>query len=170
MNNQSKPEFKMQLGHHTHYLRAFDLLIQMGYECPEKPFSCQYLYTHSDGSIGVDYFDVDGADTSSPNSALGYFKAHNNKEITLDELEFLALHKRVWDEAPESAFVWERIHSGKCVWHCRDASGQSFDKKAPNFSDSVRNSLWRDLGKQAESDRIKAGLDQELKKRNIVLI
>lgn len=170
MSNQIKPEFKIQLGHHTQYLHAFDLLIQMGYECQDKPDTCQFLYAYSDGRVGVDYFDVEGADTSSPNSALGYFQVHKNKEITLSELEFLALHKRVWDKAPERAFVWERFPNGKCVWHCRDSSNQSYDKKAPNFPESVRNSLWRDLEKQAESDRVKAGIDDELKKRNIILI
>lgn len=74
----------------------------------------------------------------------------------------------IWNQASVDAYHWEQFPNGKCVWHCRDNSGQTFSRKAPNF-DIVRKSLWRDAEKQKEADQIKVNIDNRLAKLNIVL-
>lgn len=86
-----KDAIKIQLKSHNEYLEAFSLMIALGYYNDLKPHSCQFLYGHANGCLGVDYFDPEGADLNSPNSCIGYFKRHENKEVTLAELRNMAL-------------------------------------------------------------------------------
>lgn len=67
--------------------------------------------------------------------------------------------------APIHCFAWERLPSGKCIWHCRK-DGKSFDKKAPNI-ETEKNTLWRDPEKKKEADKIKADLSKNLSRLNI---
>lgn len=74
----------------------------------------------------------------------------------------------IWEKAPLDAFHWERLPSGKCIWHCKSANGKSRTVKAPDMP-IKETSLWRDAAKQKEADTIKLKLKQELEDRNIVL-
>lgn len=162
LSNTAKPEFKIQLNNHNQYLRAWGLLEKMGYYCDATPYTAQYLYCYSDGHIGVDYFDVEGVDTSKPESAYGHYTNHKNPEISLDDLVDLAAYHEIWTKAPADAYHWERLPNGKCVWHCRSAENAlTTDKKAPNFNCS-RNTSWRDPKKQNEADRINSGVNSRL--------
>ncbi len=84
-----KQALKIKLANHSEFQQAWGALIKLGYHwggnCTE-PCTAPYLYTYEDGGILADFFDVEGADLSSPNSAFGYFNTHGNKEITLDGL------------------------------------------------------------------------------------
>jgi hypothetical protein len=82
---------KIKLGNHAQFLEACDAFMKLGYHWDSNvPCTAPYLYSYSDGRILADFFDVEGADLSSPNSADGYFNAHEHKEITLDELKIMA--------------------------------------------------------------------------------
>ncbi|OTG87924.1 hypothetical protein [Acinetobacter sp. ANC 3813] len=87
---EDKKDIKIRLESHAQYLEAWDLMVKLGYESDLKPHACQFLYGHANGRLGVDYFDVEGADLSSPNTAEGYFVRHDNKEVTLGELREMA--------------------------------------------------------------------------------
>ena len=171
MNNLvEKNDLKIKLESHSKFKKAWNAFIGLGYHwggnCTE-PCTAPYLYTYEDGRILADYFDVEGADLLSPNSALGYFNAHENKEVKLDELIEMSTRYSIWNKAPDEAWVWERFPNGKCVWHCRK-DGKSFDKKAPNFK-TERNTLWRDLEKQKEADAINLNLSKSLGELNILI-
>lgn len=73
----------------------------------------------------------------------------------------------IWSQAPLEAFHWERLPSGKCIWHCR-TDEKSFSKKAPDF-EIEQNSLWRDADKQKDADQMRACINTQLSKLNIVL-
>jgi len=170
MQSSTKQNLKIKLKNHAEFLKAQDAFIKLGY-CwggnGSEPCTAPYLYSDSDGHILADFFDVEGADLSSPNSAFGYFANHKNREVSLDELTVLATHHVVWNNAPPEAFHWERLPNRKCIWHCH-SDGRSFNKKAPNFK-VERNSLWRDLEKQKNADESELQLNQHLAKLNIVL-
>ena len=76
----------MKLNSHAEFIEAWDLLTSIGYN-GDKPHSCPYLYAHEDGRLLYDFFDVEGADLTSPNSAQGYFESHAYKQVTLEELK-----------------------------------------------------------------------------------
>jgi len=101
-----KQALKIKLANHSQFQNAWNALIKLGYHCPKDlvPHTAPYLYTYEDGRIRADYFDVEGADLSSPNSALGYFTTEtDHKEITLDELLGLAKqdeHEPFYDYIP----------------------------------------------------------------------
>lgn len=91
MNSEvvQKEAIKIKLANHSEFERAWGAFIKLGYHCPESlvPHTAPYLYAYADGLVRADYFDVEGADLSSPNSALGHFTTENNhKEVTLAEL------------------------------------------------------------------------------------
>jgi len=87
MNNKAPLEnLKMKLSSHAEFNEAWDLLTSIGYS-GEKPYSCPYLYAHEDGRLLYDFFDVEGADLTSPNTAQGYFTSHPFKEVTLEEMK-----------------------------------------------------------------------------------
>lgn len=164
MNNVvEKKALKIKLESHSEFKKAWDALIKLGYHFDGQltPHTAPYLYSYADGRILADFFDVEGADLSSPNSAFGYFTASEHKEVTLIELQSMA----IWQEAPVDAWAWERFPNGKCVWHCRK-DGKSFDKKAPNFK-TEKSTLWRDLEKQKEADAINLNLSKSLSELNI---
>lgn len=169
MNNSTKQNLKIKLQNHAQFKKAWDAFIKLGYHWGGDlvPCTAPYLYSYSDGRILADFFDVEGADLTSPNSAFGYFTRNQSTEVTLDELITLATHYVVWNNAPPEAFHWERLPNRKCVWHCH-SDGQSFNKKAPNFK-IERNSLWRDADKQKEADQMNASINAQLSKLNIVL-
>lgn len=80
---------KIKLESHAQFEKAWDALIKLGYHwggSHTPPCTAPYLYTYSDGRILADFFDVEGADLSSPNSAAGYFAQSEHEEITFDEL------------------------------------------------------------------------------------
>lgn len=164
MQNQN---LRIQLSSTGEFNKALDCLVKLGYQSDLVPRTAQFIYSYSDGRILFDYFDVEGADLSSPKSALGYFNASEHKEITLDELLATATHYGVWKDAPIEAFHWERFPNGKCVWHCR-SDGATASKKAPNFK-IEQNALWRDTSKQKEADQMNASINTQLSKLNIVL-
>lgn len=164
MNNLvEKNNLKIKLESHAEFKKAWKVFIDLGYHFGGQlaPRTAPYLYSYSDGRILADYFDVEGADLSSPNSAFGYFTASEHMQVTLPELQ----HMVIWSKAPNEAWVWERFPNGKCVWHCRK-DGKSFDKKAPNFK-TEKNTLWRDLEKQKEADAINLNLSKKLSELNI---
>ncbi len=159
-------DLKIKLKSHNEFKQASDAFIELGYfwgGCT-VPHTAPYLFTYSDGRILADYFDVEDADLSSPNSAFGHFTNHRNTEITLDELLNLA----IWSKAPAEAYAWERFPNERCVWHCRK-DNQSFDKKAPDLK-IKSNTLWRDPEKQKEAIEIKSNLNKQLKELNITLV
>ncbi len=165
-----KQALKIKLANDSQFKQAWNALIKLGYHCPKDlvPHTAPYLYAYADGFIRPDYFDVEGADLSSPKSALGYFTTEDNhKEITLDELLTITTHYEVWKNAPIEAFHWERFPNGKCVWHCH-RDGATVNKKAPNFK-IEKNTLWRDTDKQKEADQTNANIAEQLSKFNIVL-
>lgn len=84
-----KQALKIKLANHSEFQKAWDGLIKLGYYYGGNhtpPPTAPYLYTYSDGRILADYFDVEGADLSSSNSAAGYFAESEHEEITLDAL------------------------------------------------------------------------------------
>ena len=105
MTNSTKQNLKIKLESYSQFNQAWDALIKLGYHCGSSlvPHKAPYLYSHVDGRILADFFDVQGADLSSPNSAAGYFKNCEHKEITLDELLDLAKqngHEAFYDYTP----------------------------------------------------------------------
>lgn len=76
---------------------------------------------------------------------------------------------QIWLQAPINAFHWERFPSGKCVWHCKDETGATTTRKAPNH-DIKAWSVWRDADKQKEADTINMGIQKQLTDRNITLV
>lgn len=169
MENSNFQNLKIKLNNHVQFVKAWDSLVVLGYQYKLKPHTCPYLYTDTNGRITYDFFDPEGTDLSNPNTALGYFKNHKNNEITLDELNALAERHAVWSKAPLEAFHWERLPSGKCIWHCRAEDGRSFDKKAPNFK-IERKTMWRDLEKQKQADASSEKLNSKLAELNITLV
>lgn len=169
MENSTKQNLKIKLGSHAEFQKAWDALVKLGYHWGGSlvPCTAPYLYSYSDGRILADFFDVEGADLSSPNSAEGYFNASEHQKVTLVELQSMVDLQKIWAKAPSEAFHWERFPNGKCVWHCRK-DGKSFDKKAPNF-EIERNTLWRDAEKQKEADQMNANINKQLADLNIVL-
>ena len=120
MTNTSIPSqpmmaLKIKLNSHAQFLLAWSYFYQLGYHwlgnCP-KPRTAPYLYTHEDGRILADYFDVEDADLSSPNSANGYFNGHKNHEITLDELKEKAFN-------PKTLKVGQKVKLDKSWWKVR---------------------------------------------------
>lgn len=101
-----KQALKIKLANHSQFLQAWDALIKLGYQyggSHTPPHTAPYLYSYSDGRILADFFDVEGADLSSPDSAAGHFAAHEHKEITLDALLSLAKqggHEPFYDFIP----------------------------------------------------------------------
>ena len=85
---KQKQAIKMKFENHLQFQQAWDALIKLGYQCREDlvPHTAPYLYTNVEGQITFDFFDIEGTDLSSPNSAAGSFAAHKHKEITLEEL------------------------------------------------------------------------------------
>lgn len=168
--NTMKQALKIKLANHSEFQKAWDALIKLGYlwggNCTE-PCTAPYLYTYEDGRILADYFDIEGADLLSPNSALGYFNASERKEIQLEELIDLSIKHLIWIKAPHEAFHWERLPNSKCVWHC-SINGRTVSKKAPNF-EIKQNSLWRDADKQKQADLTNANITDQLSQFNIVL-
>lgn len=84
---------KIKLSNHSQFQQAWDALIKLGYHWGGNctvPCTAPYLYTYKDGRILADFFDVEGADLSSPNSAAGYFAESEHEEITFDDLINLA--------------------------------------------------------------------------------
>mgnify|MGYP007008091688 CR=1 FL=1 len=80
---------KIKINSHKEFLKATKLLIKSGFVWGGNgavPVTAPYLYTYDDGTMLVDYFDVEGADVNSVNSAQGYFNQHVNKEITVTDL------------------------------------------------------------------------------------
>ncbi|MEX5443521.1 hypothetical protein WCE14_09140 [Acinetobacter schindleri] len=75
----------------------------------------------------------------------------------------------IWAQAPAEAFHWERLPKNKCVWHCRGTDGRMYSKKAPNLELQQR-SIWRDLEQQRQADQANAGIEEQLKVFNIVLV
>ncbi len=101
-----KQALKIKLANHSQFQQAWDALIKLGYHCPKDlvPHTAPYLYAYADGLIRPNFFDVEGADLSSPKSALGYFTTEeNHNEITLDGLLDLAKqsgHEPFYDFIP----------------------------------------------------------------------
>lgn len=87
-----KQALKIKLADHSEFTQAWFALIKLDYHCPQDlvPHTAPYLYAYADGLIRPDFFDVEGADLLSPNSALGHFNAHEHKEVTLAELKIMA--------------------------------------------------------------------------------
>lgn len=170
MNASTMQNFKIKLASHSQFKKAWDAFNKLGYHCGGDlvPHTAPYLYTYTDGRILPDFFDVEDADLSRPNSAFGYFTASKHKEITLDELIEMSTRHEIWSRAPSDAFHWERFPNGKCVWHY-SSGGRSLSKKAPNFK-TEKNSSWRDDDKQKEADQIKSGIKAQLGELNIVLV
>lgn len=85
-------DIKIKLNNHVEFQKAWIVLMAMGYHTSDDlvPHTAPYLYAYSDGLVRPDFFDVGGADLSSPKSAEGHFAAHKHEEITLDELLKLA--------------------------------------------------------------------------------
>lgn len=84
-----KQALKIKLANHSQFQQAWDAFMKLGYHyggSHEPPCTAPYLYAYSDGRILADFFDVEGADLTSTSSALGYFNAHEHKEITIDNL------------------------------------------------------------------------------------
>ncbi|ENU92100.1 hypothetical protein F971_01987 [Acinetobacter vivianii] len=101
-----KQALKIKLANHSQFQQAWDALTKLGYHwggnC-NPPCTAPYLYSYPDGRILVDFFDVEEADLSSPNSAAGYFAKSEHKEITLDALLVLAKcdrHEPFYDYIP----------------------------------------------------------------------
>lgn len=92
-----KQALKIKLKNHAEFKQAWDALIKAGYHCGSKlvPHTAPYLYAYADGKILADFFDVEGADLSSPNSAAGYFAANDHKEITLEDLQKLTFQENL---------------------------------------------------------------------------
>lgn len=86
MKNTRQQDLKIKLENHAQFLKAWDLFLNLGYSNDNKPETCPYLYAYKNGTLTYDFFDVEGAELSNPNTAFGYFTSHKNKEVTLDEL------------------------------------------------------------------------------------
>lgn len=101
-----KQALKIKLANHSQFLQAWDALIKLGYQyggSHTPPHTAPYLYSYSDGRILADFFDVEGADLSSPNSAAGSFAESEHEEIALDALLSLAKqggHEPFYDYIP----------------------------------------------------------------------
>lgn len=84
-------DLKIKLSNHAQFLEACDAFMKLGYQWGSRvPHTAPYLYSHSDGRILADFFDVEGADLSSPNTAFSYFTNHKNQAVTLEELKIMA--------------------------------------------------------------------------------
>ncbi|MCG2572254.1 hypothetical protein LVY74_01615 [Acinetobacter sp. ME22] len=84
-------DLKIKLGNHAQFLEACDAFMKLGYQWGSNvPCTAPYLYSHSDGRIFADFFDAEGADLSSPNTAFSYFTNHKNQAVTLEELKIMA--------------------------------------------------------------------------------
>lgn len=164
MLNALKQQFKLKLANHTEFTRAWVMLKDLGYVCHVEPYSCQYIYTHTDGTIGVDYFDIEGADLSNPNTALGYYQASLLTQITFDDL---VAHHTVFKVSPPEAYHWERLPNGKCIWHCRK-DGKSSDKTAPDF-DIDKQWLWRDFTSQQGSEDMQRSVTERITELTAVI-
>lgn len=81
-----KQDLKIKLNNNAEFRKAWDAFMKLGYSSELEPYTAPYLYSYSDGRILADFFDVEGADLTSINSASGHFDASEHKEITLDEL------------------------------------------------------------------------------------
>lgn len=155
--NTEKKDLKIKLNNHAEFKKVWAALIELGYHngCHQiTPHTAPYLYTYKDGRILPDWFDVEGADLSSPNSAFGYFTASEHTEVTLDDLKKQVDLQRFWSKAPTEVWAWERYPTGKCVWHCKKENGSNYTKKAPSF-ESEKSTLWKDSEKQAWADSCK---------------
>ena len=80
---------KIKFNNHKQFSKVTEKLLKLGFVWGGNgavPVTAPYLYTYDDGTMLVDYFDVEGADVNSVNSAQGYFNQHVNKEITVTDL------------------------------------------------------------------------------------
>lgn len=159
-----KIKLKIKLENHAQFLEAWDAFIKLGYHwdanCP-KPKTAPYLYLHSDGRMLVDYFDVEGSDLSSTNSALGYFNAHDHKEITLSELKEL-------NESKDAVFIGV---DPKYMYYSVDADGEAYYTKTEPFI-SQRGDFWgKDISmRNAPNFKLHTDWKQSLIKRNKVML
>lgn len=81
---------KIKLNNHSEFIEAWDLLTKIGYINGGKPYTCPYLYGHSNGHLGYDFFDPEDADLENPNSAKQYFINKEYEEVTLEILRNMA--------------------------------------------------------------------------------
>lgn len=128
-----KQALKIKLRSHSDFQIAWLSLIEMGYHCPQdQPHTAPYLYAHEDGTIHAAYFDVQGADLHSPNSAEGYFNAHISKEVTLAELKIMA-----FGSGEEAVFAGV---DPEYDYYCVDADGSAwYTKREPYIS---KDGFW----------------------------
>lgn len=98
-NTTEKKALKIKLNNNEQFLQAWDAFLRLGYRwCCDQlgPRTAPYLFAYSDGRLLADYFDVEGADLSSPKSAFGHFTNHEHEEITIEGLLGLALNNPVY--------------------------------------------------------------------------
>jgi hypothetical protein len=84
-----KKALKIKLASDSQFKQAWAAFVKLGYQyggSHKPPHTAPYLYAYEDGTMLADFFDVEGADLSSPNSAAGYFAKSEHEEITLDAL------------------------------------------------------------------------------------
>ncbi|WP_180644667.1 hypothetical protein [Acinetobacter bereziniae] len=156
-----KQALKIKLANHSEFKQAWDALIKLGYHwggnCTE-PCTAPYLYTYDDGRILADYFDVEGADLLSLNSAYGYFNAHKHKEVTLADLKKSAFGNE------EAVFIGV---DAEYVYYSVDADGEAwYTKNEPHISE--RGDFWgKDISmKEAPNFNLHSDWTQSLIKRN----
>ena len=158
-----KQALKIKLADHSEFTQAWFAFIKLGYQCGgncTEPCTAPYLYTYEDGRILADYFDVEGADLLSPNSALGYFNANKHKEITLAELKITAFGRE------EAVFIGI---DADYKYYSVDADGDAwYTKNEPHLSE--RGDFWgKDISmKEAPNFNLHSDWKQSLIKRNSV--
>lgn len=159
-----KQALKIKLADHSESIQAWFALKKLGYEwggdLKTEPSPPPYLYAYEDGRITADYFDVEGADLLSPNSALGYFNAHKHKEITLAELKIAAFG------CEEAVFIGI---DADYKYYSVDADGNAwYTKNEPHLSE--RGDFWgKDISmKEAPNFNLHTDWKQSLIKRNSV--
>ena len=156
-----KEAIKIKLANHPEFEKAWGAFIKLGYHCPKDlvPHTAPYLYAHADDCIRADYFDVEGADLSSPKSALGYFTAEDNhKEITLAELLKLAYGNE------NAVFIGVKP---EYIYYSVDADEQAYyTKTEPHISQ--RGEFWgKDITmKDAPNFKLHTDWKQSLIKRD----
>lgn len=80
---------KIKFNNHKQFSKVTEKLLKLGFVWGGNgaiPKTAPYLYTYEDGTMLVDYFDVEGADLASINSAEGYYNSHSNNELLVSEL------------------------------------------------------------------------------------
>lgn len=160
MSNQVQQNLKIKLESTAQFKEAWEAALKLKYQwggTSKPPRTAQFLYMADTGNMLADYFDVEGADLSSPHSALGYFNACEYKEVTLDELKGMAYGNDI---------VFVGVHPDY-LYYSVDADDQAYyTKMEPHIS--KQNDYWgKDISmREAPNFKLHTDWKQSLIKRD----